>query len=94
MFGPTVEALVETLDRLPLAIELAAARVRVLSVSKLLDRLRDRFRVLASPGGDRHATRLDALRAAAENLGLSAVPDPAGDQQSDERAVAAGGDGG
>jgi hypothetical protein len=34
------------LDGIPLAIELAAVRLRVLSVKQLLDRLDDRFRLL------------------------------------------------
>ena len=43
------------LDGLPLAIELAAARVRALSVAEILDTLHDRFRLLT--GGARTAVR-------------------------------------
>jgi predicted ATPase/class 3 adenylate cyclase/DNA-binding CsgD family transcriptional regulator len=43
------------LDGLPLAIELAAARVRALSLAEILDSLRDRFRLLT--GGARTAVR-------------------------------------
>ena len=43
-------ALVEKLDGLPLAIELAAARAYVLSPSQILDRLSERFKLLK--GGD------------------------------------------
>ena len=50
---PTVGWLVSRLDGLPLAIELAAARVEALGVAQLLDRIDDRFALLA--GGDRLA---------------------------------------
>jgi predicted ATPase/class 3 adenylate cyclase len=43
------------LDGIPLAIELAAARVRALSLTEILDGLRDRFRLLT--GGSRIAVR-------------------------------------
>ncbi|HUB54717.1 MAG TPA: LuxR family transcriptional regulator [Mycobacterium sp.] len=43
------------LDGMPLAIELAAARVRALSVAEILDSLHDRFRLLT--GGARTAVR-------------------------------------
>ncbi|HEX4092574.1 MAG TPA: LuxR C-terminal-related transcriptional regulator [Trebonia sp.] len=43
-----VERLVQRLDGMPLAIELAAARVEALGLSELLDRLDDRFRLLVS----------------------------------------------
>lgn len=50
------------LDGIPLAIELAAARVRVLSVEEIADRLDDRFRLLVS--GNRTALpRQQTLRA-------------------------------
>ena len=48
-----VRALVDRLDGLPLAIELAAAKVRVMSVAELTRRLADRFSLLR--GGDRSA---------------------------------------
>ena len=43
------------LDGVPLAIELAAARVRALSLAEILDSLHDRFRLLT--GGARTAVR-------------------------------------
>jgi predicted ATPase/DNA-binding CsgD family transcriptional regulator len=49
--APVVARLVARLDGMPLAIELAAARVEALGVTGLLDRLDDRFALLA--GGDR-----------------------------------------
>ena len=51
--GPVVARLVQRLDGMPLAIELAAARVEALGVTQLLDRLDERFGLLA--GGDRLA---------------------------------------
>jgi predicted ATPase/DNA-binding CsgD family transcriptional regulator len=50
---PVVARLVRILDGMPLAIELAAARVEALGVTELLDLLDDRFALLA--GGDRTA---------------------------------------
>jgi predicted ATPase/DNA-binding CsgD family transcriptional regulator/Tfp pilus assembly protein PilF len=61
----TVAQLCRTLDGMPLAIELAAARVRALSVDQIAERLRDRFMLLAS--GDRTApARQQTLRAAVD----------------------------
>ena len=51
--GPVVARLVARLDGMPLAIELAAARVEALGVAQLLDRIDDRFALLT--GGDRLA---------------------------------------
>jgi predicted ATPase len=45
---PAVEALVDRLDGIPLALELAASRVGVLSVKQLCEQLSHRFRLLAS----------------------------------------------
>ncbi|GAA2779531.1 hypothetical protein GCM10010452_04040 [Crossiella cryophila] len=59
----TVAELCRRLDGLPLAVELAAARVRVLSVPEIARRLDDRFSLLA--GGSRDApARHHTLRAA------------------------------
>src|SRR6185295_5477908 len=54
-----VEDLCRRLDGLPLGVELAAARVRVMSVTEIADRLDDRFALLrGSPrdAPDRHRT--------------------------------------
>ncbi len=61
--GSAVGELCRSLDGVPLAIELAAAWVRVLSVEQIVTRLDDRFRLLTS--GDRTAPpRQRTLRAA------------------------------
>ena len=59
---PVVQEIVALLDGLPLAIELAAARVRIMSPARLRERMDQRFRMLGAPNGfrERHAT----LRAA------------------------------
>ena len=60
-----VVRLCRTLDGMPLAIELAAARVGALSVEQIAARLGDRFQLLAS--GDRTApVRQQTLRAAVD----------------------------
>ena len=53
--GQTVAEICWRLDGVPLAIELAAARVRSLTPTEILDGLRDRFRLLI--GGARTAVR-------------------------------------
>jgi predicted ATPase len=60
--APAVARVCQRLDGMPLAIELAAARVRALSVEQIADRLDDRFRLLT--GGSRTALpRQQTLRA-------------------------------
>jgi predicted ATPase/class 3 adenylate cyclase len=62
---PTVEALCARVDRLPLAVELAAAWMKLLSLDKLLDRLEQRLPLLV--GGARDAPeRQRTLRATIE----------------------------
>jgi predicted ATPase/DNA-binding CsgD family transcriptional regulator len=63
--APLVARLVARLDGMPLAIELAAARVEALGVAQLLDRIDDRFTLLEA--GDRLAAgRQRSLAAAVE----------------------------
>lgn len=58
-----IAQLCRRLDGIPLALELAAARIRTLSASQIADRLDDRFRLLT--GGSRTALpRQQTLRAA------------------------------
>jgi predicted ATPase/DNA-binding CsgD family transcriptional regulator len=59
---PVVAALCRSLDGIPLAIELAAAWVRVLSVEQILARMDDRFWLLAN-GGRAAPARQRTLRA-------------------------------
>ena len=61
--APEVAGICHRLDGIPLAIELAAARVKVLAVEEIMARLDDRFRLLT--GGSRTALpRQQTLRAA------------------------------
>ncbi|MFY9664606.1 MAG: helix-turn-helix domain-containing protein [Candidatus Cybelea sp.] len=60
--APALADLCRRLDGIPLAIELAAARVNALSITALAEKLEDRFRVLA--GGERTALpRQQTMRA-------------------------------
>ena len=60
---PSVSAIVQRLDGIPLAIELAAARIKALTPEQIAARLDDRFRLLT--GGSRTALpRQQTLRAA------------------------------
>ena len=56
-----VVEIVRKLDGFPLAIELAAARLRMLSLNQLKARLADRFQVLAGGKRGRHSTLQAAL---------------------------------
>jgi predicted ATPase/DNA-binding CsgD family transcriptional regulator len=62
--APAVAEVCRRLDGLPLAIELAAARMSVLSPQEILGRLNDRFHLLTRGGSDaevRHRTLLAAF---------------------------------
>src|SRR4029453_12321535 len=70
----TVARLCHRLDGMPLALELAAARLRVLSLEQIVDRLDDSFSVLVSSARDavpRHQT----LRATLD-WGHELLPEP------------------
>jgi predicted ATPase/class 3 adenylate cyclase len=60
--GPDVLRICRRLDGIPLALELAAARVRVLSVRQVAQKLDDRFRLLIG-GGRTVVARQQTLRA-------------------------------
>jgi non-specific serine/threonine protein kinase len=64
-----VVELCRRVDGIPLAIELAAARLRALSIEQIVDRLSDRFRLLAVPGraGGRHASMQATLEWSAQS---------------------------
>ncbi|MFD9821471.1 BTAD domain-containing putative transcriptional regulator [Streptomyces violascens] len=63
--SPTVQGICDSLDGLPLAVELAAARLRQLALAEIADRLDDRFRLLSR--GDRtKPERHRTLRAVVE----------------------------
>jgi predicted ATPase/tetratricopeptide (TPR) repeat protein len=54
--GIAVREVVRLVEGIPLAIELAAARVRTMSSVQIVERMRERFRLLAGSGAGRHAT--------------------------------------
>lgn len=62
--APSVAQICRRLDGIPLALELAASRVRMLSVEQIAARLDDRFQLLATDGANRTALpRHQTLRA-------------------------------
>lgn len=75
--APAVAAICSRLDGIPLAIELAAARVRMMSVDRVAEALADRFHLLT--GGVTAIPRQTTLRASVE-WSYSLLPEP-------ERAV-------
>jgi non-specific serine/threonine protein kinase len=80
----TVAELVARLDGMPLAIELAAARVDALGVTQLLDRIDDRFVLLVD--GDRLAEQRQRSLAAAVRWSYELLDD---DKQRTFRALSA-----
>jgi non-specific serine/threonine protein kinase len=63
--APAIASICHRLDGIPLAIELAAARVNVLSVEQIGDRLNDRFRLLTG-GARTTVARQRTLKAAVD----------------------------
>ena len=63
--APLVTEICRALDGIPLAIELAAARIRMLSVEQIAARLTDRFRLLTD-GPDTGPDRQQTLRASVD----------------------------
>jgi len=72
--APIVARICVRLDGIPLAIELAAARARVLSVEQIAERLDDRFRLLA--GGSRTALPRQQTLQAAMDWSYDLLTDP------------------
>jgi len=74
LVAPTVARICVRLDGIPLALELAAARVRVLSVEQIAARLDDRFRLLA--GGSRTTLPRQQTLLAAMDWSYDLLTDP------------------
>ena len=70
----SVTEICKRLDGMPLAIELAAARVRALSLTEILDSLHDRFRLLT--GGSRRAVRRQQSLGASVDWSHALLTDP------------------
>ncbi|MBO0866195.1 MAG: LuxR family transcriptional regulator, partial [Mycobacterium sp.] len=70
----TVTEICQRLDGMPLAIELAAARVRALSPAEILNGLHDRFRLLT--GGARTAVRRQQTLRASVDWSYALLTDP------------------
>ncbi|UUO01358.1 LuxR C-terminal-related transcriptional regulator [Mycolicibacterium novocastrense] len=70
----TVAEICRRLDGMPLAIELAAARVRALSLTEIADSLHDRFRILT--GGARTAVRRQQTLRASVDWSHALLTDP------------------
>ncbi|HTY32896.1 LuxR C-terminal-related transcriptional regulator [Mycobacterium sp.] len=69
-----VEEICRRLDGMPLALELAAARVRALSLRQIVDSLHDRFRLLT--GGARTAVRRQQTLRASVDWSHALLTDP------------------
>src|SRR5262249_20120275 len=72
--APAVMEICRRLDGMPLAIELAAARVRALSLTEIVDGLHDRFRLLT--GGARTAVRRQQTLYASVDWSYALLSDP------------------
>lgn len=70
----TAREICRRLDGMPLAIELAAARVRALSLTQILDSLHDRFRLLT--GGARTAVRRQQTLRASVDWSYALLTEP------------------
>jgi predicted ATPase/DNA-binding CsgD family transcriptional regulator len=69
-----VSEICQRLDGMPLAIELAAARVRAMSLAEILDSLHDRFRLLT--GGARTAVRRQQTLRASVDWSYALLTEP------------------
>ena len=70
----TAREICQRLDGMPLALELAAARVRALTMSEILDTLHDRFRLLT--GGARTAVRRQQTLRASVDWSYALLTEP------------------
>ena len=72
--APAVAAICQRLDGIPLAIELAAARARMMSAEHIAEALADRFHLLA--GGARSAIPRQATLRASVDWSYELLPEP------------------